>query len=310
MTRVVFMGTPEFAVPTLRVLLDTQEVVGVVTQPDRPAGRGRQLRRSPIKLLALEAGAPLYQPGSLRSEEAARPLADWRPEVIVVAAFGQILRPHVLDLPPLGCVNVHASLLPRWRGAAPIQHAILAGDAETGISLMKMEAGLDTGPVYAQEAIGIGPDDSAGEVHDRLAALAAEMVGRRLDDIAAGRAPPQAQDDALATYAPMVRREDGRLDWTEPAESIHRRIRAMTPWPGAHTTWQGATLKITAARLLPDTHLPGTMPGMVLAHAGGAAVATRRGSLLLVEVNLEGRRAMSTADFLRGHPGFLGARLL
>ena len=192
MIKIVFMGTPDFAVPVLNKLIETQEVVGVVTQPDRPAGRGRKMQPPPIKAATFAAnttlttGIPIYQPRSLRSEEAAERLREWQPDMIVVAAFGQILRPHVLDLPPLGCLNVHASLLPRWRGASPIHHAILAGDRETGISLMQMDVGLDTGPVYVQEAIPIQADETAETLHDRLALLGAEMIERHLDRIVSG----------------------------------------------------------------------------------------------------------------------------
>src|SRR5690606_15329008 len=200
MLRLVFMGTPEFAVPALQKLLETQRVVGVVTQPDRPAGRGKQLRPSPVKAIAAAAGIPLYQPASLRKPETAAPLHEWRPDAIIVAAFGQILRPHILQLPPLGCYNVHASLLPRWRGASPIQHAILAGDTQTGISLMAMDEGLDTGPVFVREALPIELHDTAETLHDRLAQLGADMLERYLDDILAGRIQATPQDDSQATY--------------------------------------------------------------------------------------------------------------
>ena len=203
------MGTPQFSVPSLQTLIKTQEVVGVVTQPDRPAGRGRKLQPSPVKVAALESGVPVYQPRSLRPEEAAGPLHDWQPDVIVVAAFGQILKPHVLELPPKGCINVHASLLPRWRGASPIQHAILAGDTQTGITLMQMDEGLDTGPMYIQAPIPISESDTSETVHDRLAELGAEMVGQHLDDILQGTIAAKTQDDALATYAPMIKKEAG-----------------------------------------------------------------------------------------------------
>ncbi len=193
------MGTPEFAVPCLQALIETQRVVGVVTQPDKPAGRGNKLRPSPVKLAAEAAGIPVYQPRSLRKEESAEPLREWQPDVIVVAAFGQILRPHVLSLPPKGCINVHASLLPRWRGATPIQHAILAGDATTGITLMKMDEGLDTGPMYVREAVVIGPDETAASLHDRLSALGGAVLRRHLDDILDGRVAPVPQVDAEST---------------------------------------------------------------------------------------------------------------
>jgi methionyl-tRNA formyltransferase len=308
MTRIVFMGTPAFAVPSLARLLATQEVVGVVTQPDRPAGRGRALQAPPVKQLAMEAAVPVYQPRSLRPAAAAEPLRAWQPELIVVAAFGQILRSHVLQLPPLGCLNVHASLLPRWRGAAPIQHAILAGDDETGVSLMRMDEGLDTGPVYVQQALPIGPDETAASLHDRLARLGADLLGERLGDIAAGRLQPRAQDDSQATYAPQIKKEDGRIDWHLPALQIERHIRAMSPWPGAFTTWQGRPLKILAADVLPAGGRS-IEPGRVVEVQGRPAVGTVAGLLVLSVLQQAGRRAMATEEFLRGRPEFTSARL-
>ncbi len=255
MANVVFMGTPDFAVPVLKTLIESQTVVGVVTQPDRPAGRGKQLRPSPVKLTAQEANIPVYQPKSLRSEEAAQPLRDWQPDIIVVAAFGQILRPHVLELPPHGCLNIHASLLPRWRGASPIQHAILAGDAETGVCLMQMDVGLDTGPVYACMPTPISPTETAASLHDRLAELGANLLDVHLDNIVTGNLTATPQDNEQSTYAPMISKEDGRLDWQQTSSEIDRRIRAMTPWPGAFTTWQGELLKIKSAAVA-NSHFP------------------------------------------------------
>ncbi|MCP5098896.1 MAG: methionyl-tRNA formyltransferase [Chloroflexi bacterium] len=308
MNRIVFMGTPDFAVPTLKKLIETQNVVGVVTQPDRPAGRGRQLRPSPIKQAALDAGILLYQPKSLRKVKAALPLQEWQPDMIVVAAFGQILRPHVLELPPLGCLNVHASLLPRWRGASPIQHAILAGDAETGVTLMQMDVGLDTGGMFVKESVSITLDETAASLHDKLADLGANMVGSHLDDIIAGRLLPTPQDDALSTYAPMINKEDGRLDWQQSAIYLDRRIRAMTPWPGAFTTWQGKPLKIKQASVL-DVAIDAGTPGEVKMVGETAVVYTSSGALQLDQLQLAGKRALSIADFLRGRPDFVGARL-
>ncbi len=307
MSRIVFMGTPDFAVPSLKKLIEIQDVVGVVTQPDRPAGRGRQMQPSPIKQAALAADIPLYQPKSLRKEEAAAPLRAWQPDLIVVAAFGQILRPHVLDLPPLGCINVHASLLPRWRGASPIQHAILAGDGETGITLMKMDVGLDTGPTYVQEAIPIADDETAVSLHDKLADLGAEMMVRYLDEIISSKMKPIPQNDDESTYAPMIRKEDGRLDWQESADALDRRIRAMTPWPGATTMWQGKMLKIIKARLITAT--TDGLVGQVSRDGETAVVQTGNGRLQLQKIQLAGKRAMSISDFLRGTPEFIGATL-
>lgn len=310
------MGTPDFAVPILKALIDTQNVVGVVTQPDRPAGRGRQLRPSPVKMVTQAAGIPLYQPPSLRREETAAPIHAWQPDLIVVAAFGQILRPHLLNLPPLGCLNVHASLLPRWRGASPIQHAILAGDTTTGISLMKMNAGLDTGPVYIKEPLPIGPDETAATLHDRLADLGATMLTAHLAGIISGRFLPQPQDDSQATYAPMLKKEAGELDWQKSAAALDRRVRAMTPWPGAFTWWDGLLLKIKAAAPVATEGLPAAEPGRVVAgpaqtESGGdtAVVLTAAGGLQLQKVQLAGKQEMTIGDFVRGRPDFIGATL-
>ena len=308
MTNVVFMGTPEFAVPVLQTLIESQTVVGVVTQPDRPAGRGKQLRPSPIKLTATAANIPVYQPKSLRSEEAAQALRDWQPDIIVVAAFGQILRPHVLNLPSHGCLNVHASLLPRWRGASPIQHAILAGDAETGVCLMQMDEGLDTGPVYACMPTPISPTETAASLHDRLAELGTNLLGVHLDNIVDGKLTPVPQDDEQSTYAPMISKEDGRLNWQQTSNEIDRRIRAMTPWPGAFTTWQGELLKIKSAAVA-DGRLPAGEPGKVVAYQEGAAVLTADSGLVLEEIQLAGKRVTAVPDFLRGYENFIGSTL-
>lgn len=306
--RIIFMGTPEFAVPCLTTLIETQTVVGVVTQPDKPAGRGNQMRPSPVKVVAEAAGIPVYQPKSLRKEEAAAPLLEWQPDLIVVAAFGQILRPHVLYLPPKGSLNVHASLLPRWRGASPIQHAILAGDETTGVTLMQMDEGLDTGAMYVQESLPIDPRETAATLHDRLAGLGASMLRRHLEDILAGRLTPVPQDDAASTYAPMIRKEAGQIDWRGDAESVDRHIRAMTPWPGAFTSWDGQPLKILTARPL-DSSITADVPGRVVRIDEGVAVAAGAGALLLGTIQAPGKRATAAEDFVRGHPDLIGAAL-
>jgi len=302
------MGTPDFAVPGLQVLIETQQVVGVVTQPDKPAGRGQQLRPSPVKLVAQAADIPVYQPKSLKSEEATAPLRAWQPDVIVVAAFGQILRPHVLDLPPHGCINVHASLLPRWRGASPIQHALLAGDAETGVCLMRMEAGLDTGPVYVCEATTISEIDTAVTLHDRLATIGAALLRQHLDHILSGQLPARPQDDAQSTYAPMIKKEDGLLDWQQSSEQLDRQIRAMSPWPGAFTTWQGQVVKVLHA-VPANGRVPDGVPGQVTTINGNVIVLSGSGGIQLHEVQLAGKKALPIADFLRGHPHFVGSQL-
>lgn len=305
--KIVFMGTPAFAVPALQALIATQDVVGVVTQPDKPAGRGNQLQPPAIKLAAEAAGIPVYQPRSLRSDEAAQPLRDWAPDAIVVAAFGQILRPHVLYLPPHGSINVHASLLPRWRGASPIQHAILAGDHESGVTLMQMNEGLDTGPMYVQQALALGEHETAAGLHDRLAALGAEMLRGHLDDILAGRLEAQAQDDSLSTYAPMIKKDAGQIDWTQDAPAIDRLVRAMTPWPGATTNWDGQLLRVLEATPVPLASK--VTPGLVIMTDGVVVVQTGGDGLRLERIQLAGKRAMSADEFVRGRPDFVGSVL-
>jgi methionyl-tRNA formyltransferase len=309
MPRIVFLGTPDFAVPILRQLITSATVVGVVTQPDRPAGRGRRVQAPPVKGVAEAAAIPVYQPPSLRSEESAAPLRAWQPDMIVVAAFGQLLRPHILELPSWGCLNVHASLLPRWRGASPIQHAILAGDHHSGVSLMRMDVGLDTGPVYAQQAIPIAARESAGSLHDRLAVLGAEMIAAHLEAIYQGRLLAQPQDDSQSTYAPMIKKEAGWLDWRRSAIELDRQVRAMTPWPGAMTSWRGEPLKIIAAEPLATAERPAGPPGLVVEHDGELVVLAGEGGLALRQLQLPGKRPVAAADFARGRPDFVRAML-
>jgi len=325
MARIVFMGTPEFAVPVLTALTGTHQVVGVVTQPDRPAGRGRRLAPSPVKQAALERDLPLSQPQSLRTPEAVAQLLAWEPEAIVVAAFGQILRQNVLDLPPHGCLNVHGSLLPRWRGAAPVAAAILAGDGVTGVTIMQMDAGLDTGPILAQREEPIQPDDTRATLEERLARLGAELLMEALPAYLAGALLPRPQPEAGVTYAGQLRKEDGWLDWSLPAVELDRRVRAFTPWPAAFTTWRGCRLKVLRSVPLP-TWRGEAPPGTVIALADGStepssraqaegpaeagvAVATGEGALRLEEVQLAGKRPMGVAAFLRGQRDFVGSRL-
>ena len=302
------MGTPEFAVPVLEALADAHRVVGVVTQPDRPAGRGRRLAPSPVKQVALEHGLMLSQPHSLRTPEAVAQLSAWRPEVIVVAAFGQILPQDVLDIPPHGCLNVHGSLLPRWRGAAPVAAAILAGDEVTGVTVMQMDAGLDTGPVLAQREEPIAPDDTQATLEERLARLGAELLVGTLVAYLAGSLLPRSQPGEGATYAGQLRKEDGWLDWSRPAVELDRRVRAFTPWPGAFTMWRGRRLKVLRAVPLPAWR-GGVSPGTVVALAGGVVVATGEGALRLEEVQLAGKRPMDIGAFLRGQRDFAGSVL-
>jgi len=308
MAQVVFMGTPEFAVPVLEALADAHQVVGVVTQPDRPGGRGRQLAPSPVKQVALEHGLPLSQPQSLRTPEAVAQVAAWEPEVTVVAAFGQILRPDMLDLPPHGCLNVHASLLPRWRGAAPVPAAILAGDEVTGATIMQMDAGLDTGPILARREEPIRPDDTRATLEERLARLGAALLVETLPPYLAGDLLPQPQPEKGMTYAGQLRKQDGLLDWSTPAIELDRRVRAFNPWPGAFTTWRGRWLKVLRAAPLPGWR-GDAPPGTVFALADGVAVATGAGALRLEEVQLAGKRRMAISTFLCGQRGCVGSQL-
>ncbi len=351
--RIVFMGTPQFALPTLQLLIDeyppqkthlhppvptaqppgtaevTREetmsggVVGVVTQPDRPSGRGRQLQPSPVKILAQKYGIPVLQPASLRKPEVLAELQTLQPELIIVAAFGQILPTTVLDLPPFGCINVHASLLPRWRGAAPVAAAILAGDDTTGVTIMKMDAGLDTGPILSQRSLAIAPDDTRESLSTRLAQLGADLLHDTLPAWLAGNIEPQPQDESRATYAPQIKKEQGHINWSEPADDIARKVRAFYPWPGAFTYWQGKPLKILRAAAVPeywqDEDSPSQFhradrgsalpPGTVTSGPSGLAVMTGRGMLELYEVQPSGKRPMSADAFARGARGFVGTKL-
>ncbi len=308
MTRTIFMGTPDFSVPTLAALVQQgYDVAAVVTQPDRPVGRGRRLELSPVKAFAMQQGLTVLQPPTLKAPEAVAELAELRPDVIVVAAFGQILRPAVLDLPPYGCINVHASLLPRWRGAAPVQAAILAGDKVTGSTIMRMDAGMDTGPILAQAALAIQPDDSGGTLTARLAQQGADLLIETLPRWLAGEISPQFQDASLATLCRPLRKEQGLIDWAQPASQIAQAVRAFNPWPAASTVWQGQPLKILQAEALPDQ--TGKEAGQVRLAGAAVVVTTGAGLLRLDLVQLAGRAAMPAQDFVRGQRSFVGSRL-
>ena len=297
MVRIVFMGSPEFAIPSLAGLAEHFSVAGVVTQPDKPAGRGRKLAPPPVKVKAEELGIPVIQPLKLKSDEVFEQLTAWAPDVIVVAAYGKILRQNVLDLPKFGCVNVHASLLPRWRGAAPIQAAILSGDERSGVSIMRMEAGLDTGPVLAMRATDIQPEDTGELLTMRLAKLGADLLLDVLPAHLAGKLIPQEQDDNLATYAPMIKKQEGELDFSLTAEECERKVRAFNPWPGAYLDWEGGRLKVHQAHVVPADGLTSRQRGKV---AKMPAVAASDGWLLLDEVQPSGKKAMAGKVFLNG----------
>lgn len=295
--RIVFMGSPDFAVPTLEALAARYSVFGAVTQPDRPAGRGGTLKPPAVKSAALRLGIPVIQPEKLRQPEAMAQLQAWAPDLIVVAAFGQILRPAVLDLPRFGCINVHGSLLPRGRGAAPIQAAILAGDAETGITIMKMDPGVDTGPILSQRAIPIAPDETGGSLFEKMSTIGAELLLETLPKYLSGEIQPRPQPEVGATYAPMLKKEDGLLGFTQPAAALERRVRAMNPWPGAYFVWNGASLKVLRASVS-GVKSPGA--GTRLTVQGQPAVGTGEGILVMEEVQPAGKKPMPGKAFLSG----------
>lgn len=298
--RIVFMGTPDFARTSLAALIGAgPKPVLVVTQPDRPAGRGHALKSSPVKALALEEDIEVFQPATLKDPASQERLREARPDLVVVAAFGQILPRAVLDIPELGCVNVHASLLPRHRGASPIARAIWEGDDRTGVCIMRMDTGLDTGPVFLREAIPVPPDATAGSLEPILASLGAELLLRALPEIASGRWVPEPQDESLATLAPRIRREQGSLHFQQVAVRLERQVRALQPWPGAFVRLGGEEIKIRRASV-GGAALPGERPGTVRSE-GGLEVVCGDGRLLhLVEVQRPGKRPVSSAEFLRG----------
>ena len=300
--RIVFMGAGEIGVPTLQALLNSEhEVVGVVTQPDKPVGRSQLIEPPPIKKALSGTNIPVLQPARIKDRQAIEEIRALRPDVMVVMAYGQILPRGVLEIPEIACLNLHASLLPRWRGAAPIQAAIAAGDREIGITVMYMDEGLDTGDILFQRTIDILPADTGGALHDRLAGVAPETLLESLDLLAKGKAPRTPQDNAVATYAPKLKREDGKIEWSDPADAIERKIRAFDPWPGAFMTVSTdgtRNLKIFSATVI---DLRGK-PGKILRSENELVVAAGEDALSLGEVQLEGKRRMSAMEFLRGHP--------
>jgi len=290
------MGSPDFSLPALQALADAYHVVGVVTQPDRASGRGRELKSPPVKSLAQELDIPMMQPEKLRQPEAMEQLRQWNPDLIVVAAFGQILKKDVLFLPRFGCINVHASLLPRWRGASPIQAAILHGDEETGITTMKMDVGLDTGPMLSQKSIRLTREDTADSVFEKLSHLGADLLIETLPDYLSGKLQPVPQPEEGVTYAPMIKKEDGQLDFTHPADELERRVRAFNPWPGAFMDLDGMLLKVHRAHVEDGK----AEAGQRLIYEDQPAVGAGSGLLILDEVQPAGKKSMSGKSFLAG----------
>jgi methionyl-tRNA formyltransferase len=304
MARIVFMGTPAFAVASLEACLAVGEVVAVVTQPDKPRGRGQEVSFSPVKQKALERGLPVLQPLKLRNTDFHLELAALKPDVAVVTAYGKILPKAVLEAPRLGCLNVHASLLPRWRGAAPIQWAIAAGDARTGVCLMQMDEGMDTGAVLARAEVPIGPTDTSATLHDALSQLGGRLLRDELPRYLAGALVAVPQPSEGVTPAPMIDKEEGRLDFRRPALELERRLRAFTPWPGCFTTLNGALLKVHAVEVTASSGAPGCV---LRADASGLEVACANGALRLLSVQPEGKKAMAAKDFLLGRPLAVGS---
>jgi len=308
--RLVFMGTPEFASASLEALLRSEDsVVGVVTQPDRPKGRGRTLTPSPVKLLAQREQIPLLQPLKIKDPEFLQALAGWKPDLIAVAAFGRILPPAILSLPPHGCINVHGSLLPKYRGAGPIQWAIINGEMETGITTMLMDEGMDTGAMLLQEAIPITVDDTAGSLSPRLAELGGRLLVETIVRLKAGTLVPQRQDSSQATLAPLLKKEDGAIDWALPATAIANRVRGLSPWPGAYTTMVGGE-RWTIWRALALPNSVTSPPGVVVAITNEAIhVATGEGVLAVMELQPANSRRMAVSQYLAGHPVVVGLQL-
>lgn len=307
--RIVFMGTPEFAVPSLEALLRSDDhVVGVVTQPDRPKGRGQHLVPPPVKLLAERAGIPILQPLKIRTPEFLQALSAWQPDVIAVAAFGRILHAPILSLPPRGCVNVHGSLLPKYRGAAPVQWAIIKGETETGITTMLMDEGMDTGAILLQEKLHIMPDDTTGTLAPRLAEMGGRLLVETIARLNVGTLTPRKQDDVQATMAPLLKKEDGLIDWTMRAESLANRVRGLSPWPGAYTFLGEERWNVWKVDSIvgPTTDTPGTI---IVVNKQSILVATGDGLLDIRELQTANSKRMSVAQFLAGHHVTVGEQL-
>ena len=301
--KIIFAGTPDFAAEALKALLDTEhQVIAVYTQPDRPAGRGRKLAYGPVKQLAMDHRIPVKQPKSLKGKSEQSELQALQADLMVVVAYGLLLPQEVLDAPRLGCINIHASLLPRWRGAAPIQRAILAGDRESGVTIMQMEAGLDTGPMLHTLKCPIHDYDNGGDLHDRLASLGAQALLEVLPKLAAGVIQPVRQDDVLANYASKLDKQESHIDWAMPASEIDRKVRAFNPWPVAQADFAGKVMRIWATQVIESEFETEAAPGTVVSTGkDGIDVATGRGLLRICKLQMPGKRVMAAADFLNAH---------
>jgi methionyl-tRNA formyltransferase len=295
--RIVFFGSPDFAVPTLKVLADKFNVVGVVTQPDRPAGRGRMMHPPAVKTAALELNLPLMQTFDIREEDAHQQLIDWQPDVIVVAAFGQILRNKVLNFPKFGCINVHASLLPRWRGASPINSVIYHGDLESGVTIMKMDRGVDTGDILSQRAITLSEDETASSLSEKLSLLGGELLVETLPKVLSGELNGTPQDESMATHAPMMVKKDGNLDFYRSAVELERQVRAFSQWPGTFTMWKKKPIKVHKVQV---RDISGKPPGYRAIIDGEPAIYTKNGVLILAELQPSGKKRMAGKVFLNG----------
>jgi methionyl-tRNA formyltransferase len=322
MLRIIYMGTPYFAVPALEALIagaapgkllpQGYEIITVITRPDKPAGRGREVSYSPVKQTALAHGISVWQPGSFKKPENSEALAAYHADLYIVAAFGQILPQTVLDQPRYGTLNIHASLLPKYRGADPIAEAILQGEHETGVTIMLLDAGVDTGPILLKRSIPIEDNDTTGTLTMKLASLGAQAIQEALPLWVSGRITPEPQNEQEATYTRMLKKEDGEIRWDRPADFIARQIRAYNPWPSAYTYWNGKLLKILAAHALPSQAAASVPPGTVETEKDGhrvLTVMTGNGVLAVQQLQLEGKKAMSADDFLRGYSHIVGARL-
>ncbi len=305
--KIIFMGTPEYSVPTLKALIDSEhEVIGVYTKPDKPKGRGKKTEITPVKAVALENGLPLFQPGTFKEEEAVREFCAHQADLAVVIAYGLILPEALLTAYPLGCVNLHASLLPKFRGASPIQAAILAGESKTGVTSMQMDQGLDTGDMLLQAEMALNGTETAGELHDRLAQMSARLCLDTLEGLASGGIVPRAQAEADASYAGKITKEMGRIHWGNAAAEIDRQIRGMNPWPSAYTYWQGKLLKIWRAKPFPEAGGKAEAGLVISAGEAGIMIACGQGALLIEEVQLEGKKRMPAAAFLNGYEVAVG----